>query len=873
MSKNNHKPPKPANRLLLWFLKDELAEEVLGDLEEKFYSTVAKGSLWRAKINYWYQVFNYLRPFAIKSRSNSNFTTMFKHNILISFRSQRRYKSSFFINLTGLSTGLACSLLIFLWVHDELNVDNFYKKGEQLYEVMLNIPIGSGEILTTDATPGPLVQALTEEMPEVEVALIVSYPMSETNGIISSGDTHVKANELYVGGNFFCVFSFPLIKGSKQNVLSDKSKVLISDEMALKLFGSTENVTGKTIGWDRKNMEGSYIISGVFKNPAANSSLQFDLLFTHDVYYEKYKENLENWGNSNPSTFVVLSEGTDIKLFNDKIRDFIKSKLRESGSEDDLDWAGTLFAQKFSDRYLYNKFDNGVQSGGRISYVKLFSMIAAFILLIACINFMNLSTAKASRRLKEIGVKKVVGADRKSLLAQFMSESVVMAFLSLVVALIIVTVALPWFNRIVGKHITLNTDYRIWLSGFVIALLTGFIAGSYPALYLSKFKPIHVLKGKLSNSIAGAWVRKGLVVFQFTASIILIGVVLIVHNQINFIHTKNLGYNRSNIITFKREGKLNEGLGTFLKEVKKMPGVVAASDFTHNLTGDYGSTTSVEWEGKASGDPILFSNLEVGYGLIELMDFELVAGRSYSSEYGSESSKIIFNEAAIKAMGMENPVGKSIKLWGKDRQIIGVVKDFNFESLYEKVKPCFLLWYPDRQNILVKIKPGMEKETIAKIQNFYQSYNDGLPFEYHFLDDDYDRLYASEQRVATLSRFFAGMAILISCLGLFGLAAFTAERRLKEIGIRKILGAGQIGIIKILSADFTQMVILAIFIAIPLIYLISNHWLRRFAYHINLQWWYFAVAGFTTLLISWITVGIQTIKAAQVNPVECLKDE
>lgn len=871
------RPPERALAFLRWFCREDYIEEIEGDLTEIFEKQHKESPL-KAKRKFVWSVIKYFRPEFIKlfeSGYPTNPSIMFRHNLLITYRNFLRYKSSFFINLVGLSTGLACVLLISLWVMDELRFDKFHEMDNRLFEVMSNIPLGDGSTMTIGATPGILAQALTEEMPEVEHAVVAASPMGGrgTKGILSVQNSRVKASELYVSSNYFKVFSFPLIHGDKNSVLSDKYSVVLSDELAMNLFHSTENVIGKTVVWDRANVSGPYIVSGVFKNLPEHSSVQFDLLFTYDVFFEKYRSNLESWGNSNPSTYVVLKEGTDIDHFNDKIRDF--KKLKVSQTNPDADWVhiGTLFLQRFSEKYLYNRFENGVQDGGRILYVKLFSLVAIFTVVIACINFINLTTARASRRLKEIGIKKVVGANRKLLLTQFLTESMLMALLSLILAILLVAILLPVFNQITGKRIDLDFDLRILWFALGITLVPGLLAGSYPAFYLSGFRPAAVLKGKINTLTGESFIRKGLVVFQFAVSVILIASVVVVYRQIEFIHTKNLGYDKDNIISFQKEGKLNEGLAPFLSEIKKIDGVVAVSQFSHDLTGNYGSTSAVEWEGKEPDQRVLFGNLEVGYGLIELMDFQMLAGRSFSEEYGSESRNIIFNESAIRAMGLEDPIGKTIRLWGEERRIIGVVRDFHFESLYEEVKPCFLQWYPDRRNILVKIESGREKETITQIQQFYQAYNDGLPFEYKFLDDEYQHLYAAEQRVAVLSQYFAFVAILISCLGLLGLAAFSVERRTKEIGIRKVLGSSSLGIVYLLSGDFTKMVLIAILIALPLSYVIADNWLDSFAYKVDLEWWYYAVSGFAALLISWLTIGSQTIKAASVNPVQYLKNE
>jgi len=485
---------------------------------------------------------------------------------------------------------------------------------------------------------------------------------------------------------------------------------------------------------------------------------------------------------------------------------------------------------------------------------------------------MNLSTARAAHRLKEIGVKKAIGANRSTLMKQHLGESLLISFLSLAIAILIVGLLLPEFNEITGKHLVLTLNAKLMIPLFGIALVTGLISGSYPVLYLSGFKPADVLKGRLNTSFGDRLVRKGLVIFQFAISIIFIVSVLVVYRQITFIHDKNLGLNKDNLIRFLNEGKIAEHSDIFLAELKKIPGVINSSTFGENITDNGSSTSGITWEGKLSGD-IEFGNLEVDYDLIELFGFEMKEGRTFSRQFNMEASKIIFNETAIAAMGIKDPVGKTIRLWGEERQIIGVVKDFHFESLYEKVKPCFLRLSPGRHNILVRIKAGTEQETIQAIKKVYDVHSEGLPFEYRFVDEDYQLLYAAEQRVAVLSRYFAGMTIVISCLGLFGLAAFTSERRTKEISIRKVLGSSEFGIVYLLSGEFTKLVFTSTLIALPISYFMSAYWLNEFAFRIELKLWFFISAGMLALLIAWVTVGIQTIKAARINPVNNLRTE
>ncbi|NER13028.1 FtsX-like permease family protein [Leptobacterium flavescens] len=801
---------------------------------------------------------------------------MLRHNLLLFFRNIKKNKNILFINIAGLSTALACVLLIYLWVNDELKVDSFHQNKNRLFQVMMNTPLATG-VETEEYTPGLLAKTLNEEMPEVEAATAVIPPQwfDGGQGIASAEDRHFKAVGQFIDEDYFKLFSWKMISGNTSGVLEDKQSIFISEKLANKLFSKPENAIGKTISWERGRFSGIYTVSGVFKDPPENSTHQFEILFNYLLFYEAYEDNLTNWGNSNPSTFVLLKEGVDSKAFDQKIEDLAKEKYRKTVGEKYLEYIGTLFIQPVSERYLYSKFENGVQAGGRITYVKLFSVIAIFMLLIAAINFMNLSTAIASKRMKEIGIKKAVGARQRNIVWQFINESVFIAFLSLCVALLMVAILLPEFNEITGKHLSLSFSAEFILSIILITLFTGLLSGSYPALYLSRFRPVKVLKGTLSSPRGEAWTRKGLVVFQFTVSVVLIVSVLIVYKQIEYTQNKNLGYSKENIISFKKEGKLNENLVSFVNEIRDLPGVAIASSFQHDLVGDSGSTSGVKWDGKKAGERVEFGNIEVDYNLMELLDMQMIAGRTYSEEFGTDKDdkNIILNEEAIKVMGLEDPVGKTITLWGKERQIIGVVKNFHFRSLYEKLGPCMVRFSPEGQNILVKLETGSEEETINRISEAYGAFTGGLPFEYTYLDKDYNRLYIAEQRVSVLSKYFASLAILISCLGLFGLAAYTAERKRKEIGIRKTLGQASSQLTVLLSASFVKLVVLSLVIGLPLAYLIGKNWLSGFAYRIELHPWYFVLAGIITLSIALITISTQAIRAAHKNPVDALREE
>eukprot|EP01133_Synstelium_polycarpum_P003002 gene3002-3450_t len=778
----------------------------------------------------------------------------------------KKYKSSFFINLIGLSAGLSCAVLIYLWVNDEVRIDKFHAKGERLYQIMENEVTTEG-VHTVDGTSAILSEALLKEMPEVEDAVTASpSAWLKESKVLPKGSTPIKAGGKFAGKNFFKVFSYPLLTGNPSTVLSGKTDVVVSEDLARKLYHSTE-VIGKDFTWSNSEMDqvNHAQISGVFKNTPANSSDQFDFLVSLESFFQTAPQYLR-WSNRGPNTFVILKKGASAAQFNAKLKGFMKGKGEHHRE---------LFSRPFADGYLYSRYENGVQAGGRIAYVKLFSLIAIFILLIACINFMNLSTARASRRMKEVGVKKVLGAHRSDLVIQYLTESLFLAILSLFVALLCVELILPAFNRLTDKSLILHFDLKLSMALLGITLFTGLVSGSYPALYLSGFKPVFALKGRLRASFGEMLIRKGLVVFQFALSVMLIVAVLVIYKQVQFVQTQDQGYQKDNVISLPAEGKLAGNVGAFLAEVKRLPGVLNASGMNRNLLGDLQSTNGeFSWEGRDPKEPIKFQTAGINSGLIETLGMKMSAGRSFSEKFGSDSSKIIINESGIKVMRLKDPIGKKFILWGKELEIVGVLKDFHFESLHEAVKPMFMLFDAKHTNkVMIRLEGGKIKETIAALQNFYEHFNPGYNFDYHFLDQDFQAQYIAENRVSALSRYFAILAIVISCLGLFGLAAFTAERRVKEVGIRKVLGATEMNILYLLSKDFTRPVLIAIVIALPISYIASRDWLSTFAYRIDLPLWYFAAAGLLVLGVAWLTVSVQALKAAAAEPVKSLKSE
>ena len=853
-------PPKIAQRFLYWFLRDDFAEEVQGDLDEQFFFKLQETSLFRARLNYWFEVFNYLRPFAIKKyRSNSSFFTMYQHNFKLTYRNFLRHKSSFFINLFGLSIGLACSLLIVLWVNDEFSMDKFYANDNRLYQVRENQQI-SGSVFTTQSTPWLLAEALAAEMPEVEYATVATPTVWYEKFTLQVNEKITKATGHYVGKDYFNVFSFALVDGNRNELLQDKNSIVISQELALRLFNTTVNLVGKAILFQQ---ESEFFITGVIEDTPKNSSIKFDFALSIDLLKDSQPQAF-SWENSGPNTFVVLKEGSNLKAFNQKISGLIASKS-ESGNR-------TPFLSKYSDSYLYGNYENGVQAGGRIEYVRFFSILAASILILACINFMNLSTARASRRIKEVGVKKAIGVKRSTLILQYLTESMVLAYLALAMAIVFVGLFLPQFNLIAEKQLTLQPEVNLTVAILVITTLTGLLAGSYPALYLSGFKPVTVLTSQVQGGAGELWVRKGLVIFQIAISVIFIVCVLIINRQIDFVQSQNLGYNKDNVIYFEIEGKVKENLETFLNELKNVPGVVSASSAGQSMIGG-GNSGNIEWEGKNPNLITPFAFRPANFGLMEMLDLKILVGRTFSRELG-DSLSVIFNQTGIELMALENPVGKTIQ-WGPlNCKIVGVVKDFHYQSLRSDIAPMFFILAPEHtEKVMARIEQGKSRQTLDLLQQFYQQYNPGFTFDYKFLDQDYQAQYKAEQRVSVLSGYFAVVAVIIACLGLFGLATFTAERRLKEIGIRKILGAGNFNIIHMLSNDFTKMVLVAILLALPASYLIMLFWLEGFAFKIPLQYWFFVGPASLALLITWLTVGMQTLKSANLNPVDCLRDE
>jgi len=771
----------------------------------------------------------------------------------------KNLNSSFLINMTGLSIGLACTIFIYLWISDELNFDKFHEKDSQLFQVMGSTQM-SNDIEISWATSGLLADLLQEEIPEIEYS-VTTVTDAESN-ILSVDENSIQSVGLFIGEDFFNLFSYNLIQGKPTEIFPDINSIILSEELALKLFNTTNNIVGKVIEMDNKDQ---LIVSGIFKEMPLNSSVQFDFALPYKRIELQYA-GIFAWGQNYFNTYLALKKGVSIPEINEKISAVYQ---KHSGSKNT-----TLFIRPYADQYLYDNYEGAVQSGGRITYVRLFSLIAILILVMASINFINLSTASASKRMKEVGLKKIFGASRKSLVFDFMIESITISLFALIISIVIVKLFLPYFNVFVEKQIYLvfELNYILFIIG--ILLSTVLLSGIYPAFYLSGINSLNAFKGNQSNKLNKLGLRKGLVILQFAISIILIASVFILLRQMNFIYGQDLGYSKDNIIYFEKARDTGENTETFISELKNIHGVKNVTSTAWSFVGQKASTDGLSWNGKSSDDNVSFGVQQINYDFFETFGIQLEEGRSFSKNFKSDDSKIIFNEAAIKAMGIEDPIGKNINVWGRERQIVGIVKNFNYESLHTKINPLFFILKPtNSKKIMVKIEEGMESDVINNVEKKYHEFNPQSSFEYKFLDQEYQSLYVAEKRVIILSKYFAGIAILISCLGLLGLAIYTTQQRRKEIGIRKVNGATISEIIIMLNRDFLKWVFIAFIIATPIVYYAMYQWLQRFAYRIELSWWIFALAGCMAMIIAMVTVSLQTLWAARRNPVESLRYE
>ena len=792
---------------------------------------------------------------------------MLKNYLKIAWRNLLKNKTYSFINIVGLSVGLTCSLLILLWVQSELSVDAYHANGKLLYQVYER-EYYDHKIDGNYDTPALMGEELKKTIPEVQYAL--SMENESNTHTFRVGNKILKLNGVFAGADLFKMFSYPLLQGTAQTALNSPLSIVISQKMAAEFFSNSAAALGKTIRFENKK---DFIITAVFKDLPENSSTKFEYVINWEAYLSEYP-GARRWDNSGPLTFVMLRPDADPALVDKKLIHFVD---KYASSNNSASYRSENALQPFSQVYLHSSFTNGVVDGGRIEYVNLFSIVAVFVLLIACVNFMNLTTAQSVKRAREIGVRKVMGAVRAVLIRQFIGESLLLTTLAVVVSLILAVLLLPVFNNITQKHILLPYDqFSFWLKLVLITLVTGLISGSYPALFLSSFNPVKVLKGGMQINTGSVWFRKGLVVFQFALSAILIISTIVVSKQVKFIQTRNLGYDRENLVYVPVEGDLGANFNVFKNEALSMPGIRSVAEISDDPTLIDNSTTSVLWDGKSPNTTISFPNFAVGYDFVPTMKLKMIAGRDFSREFQADSANYIINQVAAQKIGYANPVGRYITMWGVKGKIIGLVKDFHFQSLHTQIQPLIIHLVRgklDDGEILVRTRPGQNKQALASIGALCRQLNPDFPFTYTFSDEEYQKLYTSEQVVGKLSNVFAFLAIFISCLGLLGLAIFTAEQRVKEIGIRKVLGASISSLFALLSSEFILLVMIALLIATPVAWYAMNSWLQGFAYRTQVQWWVFAISGAMIVLIALATVSFQAIKAALINPVKSLRSE
>jgi len=804
---------------------------------------------------------------------------MIKNYLKIALRNLVKNKVFSAINVAGLALGLICCLFIFLWVQDEKQVDNFHENGKDIFTVY-QTTTANGKVEGTYSSspfvpPGSdhytfVMENVTETVPEVQYQAYYATGYELPWGhpeTFQVGDKKIKLEGSRAGEDFFKIFSYKLIEGNAETALSDINGVAISRKMAEMFFGNPAKAVGKTMRFENKM---NFKVTAVFENVPRESSLKFDYLFN----WEAQKTKIE-FATNDVHVYLKLAENADPAKVETKIDNYLQTRLAKK--EGIVTHAGL---QPFRDKYLHGSFENGKPEGGRIEYVRIFSGVALFILIIACINFMNLSTARSVKRAKEVGLRKVVGSSRTNLVLQFFGESLLFALLAMIVSIAFLLLLLPSFNSFTGKNIAFPVNQpTFWVFLTCLLFITGVVAGSYPALYLSSLKPVRILKGVVTFTKGALWFRKGLTVFQFALSIILLIATIVISRQTNFVQNTHLGFDRENLIYIRIEGELmtRNNYLLFKDRVSELAGVAMVDRSTeapHNM--GFLIADAINWEGKEKNSAVFFNPASVGLDFVKLMDLKIVEGRDFSRANSTDSTDaFMINEEAVKQMGLKNPIGKWISAWNKKGHIIGVLKDYHTQSLHEPIKPLIIDVKESEYFgvIVIRTKPGKTTEALAGIGNIYKDINPDFPFNYQFLDQEFDKLYRSEQVIAKLSNLFAPLAIIISCLGLLGLVIFSAEQRTKEIGIRKVLGASIASVVTLLSTDFFKLILIAICIASPAAWYVMNQWLQSFAYKISIEWWIFALAGFLVLSLALLTVSFQSVKAALMNPVKSLRSE
>ncbi|MEX1240511.1 MAG: ABC transporter permease [Cyclobacteriaceae bacterium] len=867
-------PPRWLDKLVERFCAPHLVEEVMGDLHERYHLRVRRFGQAKARKQYWREVLAYARPHIFKRRPSPYpkpiFTDMLRNYFKIAFRNLLSKKFYSAINILGLSIGMTCCMLIFLYVNHELSYDKFHSKADRIYRLVTDIKTPT-ETIKISITSAPMGAYLKKDFPEVEEVARMYH-----RSVLLQRDEHQYQEDqtLFADASFFDVFDFLVLRGNVRTALVDPFSVVITEDAAKKYFGE-ENPIGQSL-----RMEGSFdlTVTAVVRNVPSNSQVEFDFLISMSTLLEKLDpDRKEEWGNFGFYTFLLLPELTNPEALEDKFPAFMERHI--SGMRED-EMYYSLFLEPLRRVYLYT--GRGGPVTGSLSNIYFFSIIAAFILLIACINFMNLATARAAERAKEVGIRKVNGALKRQLTIQFLSESILLSLFAFVLASIFTELLLPAFNELSGKIIdeSIFYEHNYLLLLFLLALGVGILAGIYPAFVLSGFQPVSVLKGRFSTSSRGLVLRKALVVVQFAISIMLIAGTVTVYTQLNYMRSQELGFTKEQmlVINFRRDDKVMRQMEAIKNSLKSHPRVLsaAASSSTPGQSNSGAFTNIENPDGEMQASNIhLYS---VDFDFLEQYQIEVVAGRSFSRDFPTDSTQaMIINEAAAASYGYASPeeaVGKRFSQWGREGQIIGVIKDFHIRSLQQQIQPLTIrIATNDFKLISLHIEAKDIPSTLAALERQWSALVPHRPFDYFFLDEAFDQQYRNETRFGKLFICFGGLAIFIACLGLLGLISYTVVQRMKEIGIRKVLGASESSIIRLLTKDFLKLVIIAFLIATPIAWYVLREWLADFAYRIEIGAGVFLLAGLGALLIALATVSWQSIRAALANPVDSLKDE
>jgi len=849
MNAKKNRIPRIPDWILKHIYSSDNVDAYSGDIEEEFAEIQKCQGRARAKCWIWFHA-----VFAIPRWGQHSViwgVIMFKNYLKIALRNFIRQKGYMFINVAGLAIGVACCIMIMLWVQDELSYDRFHENADDLYAATFS----NGSTVT----PTALSDFLKAEYPEV---IHTSRYSGQGRTLLRYKDKEVyQEGGVMVDPDFLKMFTLRFLKGDPEKALDDPNSILLSEEVALKLFGTSDPI-GQTLTY---NISLDMKVSGVFEDYPPNSHMRF-LYLIPVALAMKYNKNFNTWEYNNIRTYVQLRKNTPSKSVDEKITDVVERHRPQDQRP--------LSLQPITRMHL-NPFNH---SGGTIVYVYVFSTMAFFILVIACINFVNLTTARSTNRAKEVGIRKTVGAFRTQLIRQFFSESVILTLVASALAIGLVFLLLPMFNNMTGKTFTweLLIEKTIVLGIFGIIFLTAISAGSYPSLMLSRFQTVKVLKGRLPSGKKGVLLRKALVVLQFSLSILLILGTLMIFRQVHFLRERDVGYDRENIVYFGIGARFRQNFDTIKTELLSNPGVlnVTLTDIAPYRWMSNAGVGDVHWEGKTN-QQVKMVMTSVDYDYLETFGLKMAQGRFFSREYSTDASDAyVINQAAARAMEMDDPIGKNLRVWDLSKRIIGVVEDYHFESLHNKIIPMAMRIDPNWYNQLcVRISPHRIPDTLAFLENKWKEVYPEYPFEYRFLDDTIQSQYRSEQAIGKIVTVFTVLALFISCLGIFGLSSYTAEQRTKEIGIRKVLGATVSSIVKHISKEFVILVIIANVIIWPLAYIIMNRWLQSFAYRISIGWWTFVLAGIAVLVVSLLTVIWQIIRAATANPVDSLRYE